>query len=232
MDQIPSRVLDLLSTLRPRAGAASHDVLDALQRHPRASPVWDGSFSPHPGSTHRFSQPLSGFPASSSSTALFRAATVPGRPPFRAFPSRGSPAPLEAACSLAVIHRRARRAARDRSSTVSPTSTRFAQSPGSPADYELPFGGLTPTSRLLGSRTAKPPLPPASPASKPSSPRESVRADSGCPAPTAAALLGFFPFRDPHRPRSLDPPRQSLDTAPRPQAHAPRPRGPAAPAAG
>jgi hypothetical protein len=93
LDQTPSRVLDLLSTLRPRAGSASPDVLDALQRQPRASPMWSGLFDPHPGSALRFSQPLSGFLASSSSTALFRAAAVPGRLPSERSP-RKDRAPL------------------------------------------------------------------------------------------------------------------------------------------
>jgi hypothetical protein len=40
---------------------------------------------------------------------LFHAATVPGLPPFRAFPSRRSCTPLEATGSLAVSHRAAKR---------------------------------------------------------------------------------------------------------------------------
>jgi hypothetical protein len=51
---------------------------------------------PRPGSAHRFSQPLSGFLAHLGFTALFRAATVPGIPPFRAFPSQESRTPLGA----------------------------------------------------------------------------------------------------------------------------------------
>jgi len=54
------------------------------------------------GSALRLSQPLSGFLASSSFAALFHAATVPGIPPFRvfpsleiAYPSRGSLASLQ-----------------------------------------------------------------------------------------------------------------------------------------
>jgi hypothetical protein len=44
---------------------------------------------------------------------LFHATTVPGLPPFRAFPSRRSCTPLEATGSLAVIRCAARRTARD-----------------------------------------------------------------------------------------------------------------------
>jgi hypothetical protein len=40
------------------------------------------------------------------------------------------------------------------------------------------------------------PRTPAPPTSKPSSLRESVRADTGCPAPPAVALLGFCPSSD------------------------------------
>jgi hypothetical protein len=101
-----------------------------------------------PGSTLRLSQPLSGFPASSSSTALFRAATVP-ESSLQSLPLTRSATPLEAPCSLAVIHRRARRATRDLSPPVSPTPTLLTQSPGSPDGYELPFGRPAPTSRSL-----------------------------------------------------------------------------------
>jgi len=51
----------------------------------------------------RLSQPLSGLIASSRYVALFRAAAVPEVLSFRAFPSRRSRTPLEAAGSLAVI---------------------------------------------------------------------------------------------------------------------------------
>jgi hypothetical protein len=60
------------------------------------------------GSALRLSQPLSGFLAHSSPTALFHAATVPRHLPFRAFPSQRSCTPLEATGSLAVIHPGAR----------------------------------------------------------------------------------------------------------------------------
>jgi hypothetical protein len=90
------------------AGPDSLEVLDTLQRHPRASPMMKRAVLSLSGSALRLSQPLSGFLARSSSTALFRAATVPGHLPFRAFPSQRSCAPLEATGSLAVIHPGAR----------------------------------------------------------------------------------------------------------------------------
>jgi hypothetical protein len=60
-------------------------------------------------------------------------------PPFRAFPSQGSRAPLEAAGSPAVIHRRAE------TRRTSPFTARFTdvhaftRLPGFPDDYGLPF---------------------------------------------------------------------------------------------
>ena len=62
---------------------------------------------PRLGSALGFSQPLSGFLAVPSFAALFRAATVPGILPSERSPHRDQRTPLEAACSLAVIHRRA-----------------------------------------------------------------------------------------------------------------------------
>lgn len=56
------------------------------------------------GSAPRLSQPLSGFLAGSGSRPS-RIAAVPGLYPSRAFPSRRSRAPLEAASSPAVSHR-------------------------------------------------------------------------------------------------------------------------------
>jgi hypothetical protein len=57
------------------------------------------------GSALRLSQPPSGFLATPSFVAFFHATAVPGIPPFRAFPSQRSRTSLEAASSLAVIHR-------------------------------------------------------------------------------------------------------------------------------
>jgi hypothetical protein len=60
----------------------------------------------HRGSALRFSQPLSGFLAHPSVAALFHAATVRGVLPSERCSSPRSRAPLGAACSLAVLHRR------------------------------------------------------------------------------------------------------------------------------
>lgn len=94
----------------------------------------------HPGSALRFSQPLSGFLASTSSTGLSHPAAAPGLPPFRVFPSRRSWSSLEATSSLAVIHRSCRS---DRAPPDHPWFPRrpglSAQLPGSPTDHGLPF---------------------------------------------------------------------------------------------
>jgi hypothetical protein len=76
-----------------------------LQRHRLSRPICDEPSSSRRGSARGCSQPLSGFLADSWFAALFRAAAVPETLPCRGFPSRGSRAPLEAACSLAVIRR-------------------------------------------------------------------------------------------------------------------------------
>ena len=101
------------------------------------------------GSALRLSQPLSGFLASSSFAALFHAATVPGIPPFRVFPSleiaylsRGSSAPLQ--LSTCVLGRTTRFLV-----TAGFTDFHaFTRLPGSPAGYGLPFGAPKCASRL------------------------------------------------------------------------------------
>jgi len=72
----PSEFRFHLSTARP-AGRASPPEVCATSNgiHARA-PSWSGLSQAHPGSALRLSQPLSGFPASASSTALFHAAAV------------------------------------------------------------------------------------------------------------------------------------------------------------
>jgi len=129
-----------------RSELTSPELSRALQRHPRASPVERRSSPSRAGSALRFSQPLSGFLASSSSTALFRAATVPGHAlSFRAFPSLKSWSSLEATSSLAVIHRSCRS---DRAPPDHPWFPRrpglSAQLPGSPTDHGLPFHVVSP----------------------------------------------------------------------------------------
>jgi hypothetical protein len=103
----------------------------------------------HLGSALRLSQPLSGFLAGSSFAALFRAATVPGIPPFRvfpspeiAYPSRGSLAPLQLSTEVPG------RATRFLVTGGFPYSHAFARSPGSPVSYGLPFRAPRCISRL------------------------------------------------------------------------------------
>jgi len=91
------------------------------------------------GSTLRFSQPLSGFLASSSFTALFRAATVRGVLPSEVSPRRNR-APLSRPLASAVIHRRARTHPfalyhRQFHRRLHPR----VQLPGFPDDYEVPL---------------------------------------------------------------------------------------------
>jgi len=142
--------------------------------------------------------PLSGFAASQSFAAVFHAATVPGIPPFRvfpsqeiAYPSRGSLAPLQ--LSTGVLGRTAR-AFRRRFLRL-PTSSR--QLSGSPADYGFPFRApkrafRSPWVSCLRNR----PVPPASPASKLHSLlRVRSQLPRVSPHQPADTLLGFCPSR-------------------------------------
>jgi hypothetical protein len=133
----------------------------------------------HFGSALRLSQPLSGFLAHPDSTALLRAAAVPGIPPFRVFPSQESRTPLGATCSLAVVHERAG------TRLPGPCYRRFrrlprshAQSSDSPDGYGLPFahprarsrspwtpsGRTVPFHPLRRLRSLRPPASPFAPA--------------------------------------------------------------------
>jgi hypothetical protein len=163
----------------------------------RTSPERSGSSAPTPGAALRLSLPLSGFQASSSFTALFHAAAVRDSP-FRGFPSQKSRAPPRAACSLAVIHRRAEWP------PPAPYHRRFprlprcwAQLPDSPDDYGIPFHALESTL-------------PGPPGPKRRNPSCSVsftrfealillrvrsRSAEVAPDPAVAPLLGFRPSR-------------------------------------
>jgi len=85
----------------------------ALQRHPRSSPMHVVSCPHSPQVRSQVFSTSQRFSHRPNSTALFRAATVPGLPPFRVFPSRRSCTPLGATGSLAVIHRAAERTTSD-----------------------------------------------------------------------------------------------------------------------
>jgi hypothetical protein len=94
----------------------------------------------HLGSALGLFQPRSGFLAGPSFAALFHAATVRGVSPFRGFPSQKSRTPLGATCSLAVIHRRAKR------TPPGPCHRRFHRLPRSRAVAGLPRRLWTPFS--------------------------------------------------------------------------------------
>jgi hypothetical protein len=129
---------------------------------------------------------------------------------FRAFPSQGSRTPLEAACSPAVIHRRAmtrrpRPCHREFHRTPRP---RKARSPDSPRDYGSPFHEAEASlPGRPGSRATEPSrsasftyfgayAPPANP----------FTTDPSFPAPAADALLDFAPLEpSPPAPRNLTP---------------------------
>jgi hypothetical protein len=169
------------------------------------------------GSALRLSQPLSGFLAHPSFVALFRATTVPGIPPSEFFPSQRSRTPLEAAGSLAVIHRRAVARWTSPFADRFPDFHAFTRSPGSSVDYGLPFrspklafrsswvwlSGLAPFRQLHLLRSF---LPPARP----------YQQLWVAPLLLAVTLLGFGPPKlSPSTPWILDPPR------PRGPEHAP-----------
>ena len=178
----------------------------------------------HSGSALRFSQPLSGFLASSSSTALFRAATVPGGPPSELSP-RSDRVPLSRPLAPSQLSTSVPGCAPARPfASCFPDAHACTQLPGSPVDYGIPFH------RPLGLASRFPwvPLgthsfPVASPTSELCSPCESVRS---APANRerrpllswSSALLETF-----LRPWNLDPPLA------RPKArrqHAPAPESP------
>jgi hypothetical protein len=148
------------------------------------------------GSALRLSQPRSGFLARPSFAALFRAATVPGIPPFRGFPSqeiarpsRGSSAPLQSSTSVRG------RTTLDRSPPVSPTPTRSR-------------GCLVPPTTMgsLLVRRGAPPGPPGSRAAESVRsasftrfeasipPASSFTIGSGFPSPTGRSSPGFPPL--------------------------------------
>lgn len=89
---VPSRVSHCLPAARLVCRTDLPGVLVLYNGILALAPCGAG-FHPRPGSALRFFQPLSGFPASSSSTALFHAATVPEVPPSERSPRRNR-APL------------------------------------------------------------------------------------------------------------------------------------------
>jgi hypothetical protein len=193
------------------------------------------------GSALRLSQPLSGFLASSSSTALFRAATIPERLSLQSLPlvevvvpSRGPPAPLRSSTDLPV------RPHASRSPRVSPTpepldpvawlpSRPWAPFPRGLPRLPVPLGcaRLTvPDGRLHPLRSVPPPA----------NPFASTRAN-----PHRRSLLSWVssPSETLTEPRILDPPRP-VDLRSRPArrpcktgvARDQRPSGPKSPRLG
>jgi hypothetical protein len=163
----------------------------------------------HLGSARRISQPLSGFQANSSFTALFRAATVPGILPSECSPHENRAplsrplAPLRSSTSVQ------KRTAQDLITVGFPDSHTYARLPCSPNDYELPFvtpkrasrspwvsnDGTDSFRQLHPLRSLDPPM----------SPFASVRV-----APNRRSLLSWVsapPEHSPFTPWILDPPR-------------------------
>ena len=230
MVRIPYRVPHHLSTVRP----AGRSRLPWSSRRPTTAssckPRMKRTTRFRSGSALRFSQPLSGFLASSSSTALFRAATVPERPlqsvPLTkiANPSRGRMLPrgYPPASSCAPPATLTPRFPRlPRTSAVAWFPRRLEASfPRAEARFPV----------TLGHGRSSRPTPLASPTSKRSSLRESVRGDASFPSPPAVALLGFCPFRDPTKPRILEPARtRGPEHAPSPEGSSVRPTTPTRP---
>jgi len=177
MCRCPYRAPGYLSTSRP-AGRNRLPGFDYPSTTTRASPLVKRAVYPRLSSARRLSQPLSGFPASSSSTALFRAATVPGLL-LQSFPltgiarpSRGHIAPLWLSTSVQERTARVLIAA-----SFTDSRTFGAQSPGSLNGYGSPFhepkpaswspwvtnSGTTPFRQLHPLRSLDPPASPFAP---------------------------------------------------------------------
>jgi len=136
-------------------------------------------------------------------------------PPFRAFPSQRALTPLEATCSLAVIHRSAGRPARDLSPPVSADShARGAVAWLPPSAMSSLFTGRArfPVAPGLERRCRPcPRLHPPRSLVLPANPFASFRV-----APTRRPLLSWVssPPESPSRPRILDPPGLEARTRP------------------
>jgi len=151
----------------------------------------------HFGSTLRFFQPLSGFPASLSFVALFRATTVCWILPLEHSLHKDRAPLSRPLCFLAVIHQRAEAYCPFAlSPLVSPTRTLSRVCLVSPSNYELPlfkpklasksfwapFSGVTSFRQLHLFRSFYPLTNPFS-------------FSPSCPVLTAVTLMGFFPFK-------------------------------------
>jgi hypothetical protein len=151
---IPSRACCVLPAARPVGRILLPWGFGPLRRDPALAPCGTECHV-RPGSTLRLSQPLSGFVASSGCAALFRAATVRGVSPSEVSPRRNRAPLSRPACSLVVIHRRAK------THPSEPYHRRFhrrprprAQLPGFADDYEVPFRTPRRASRSLQVRAS------------------------------------------------------------------------------
>jgi hypothetical protein len=173
----------------------------------------------HPGSALRLSQPLSGFIASSSHAALFRAATVRG-----VFPSEGSPRRNRAPLSrpLAPLRSSTGVRRRTRPSRVTDGFKRRprprARLPRFPADYEVPFHAPRRASQSLRARASRTvqfrqlhPLRSLIPPASPFAP--------GQVAPNRRSILSWVSIL----PRALPSTPWSLSDPPAPRRHGHRP---------
>jgi hypothetical protein len=136
---IPLRVCCVLPTARPRGPDPTSVGFRAPSTTSLALAPYEATCHVRLGSALRLSQPLSGFLASSSFTALFRAATVRGVLPSEVSP-RKNRAPLSRPLASAVIHRCAR------TYPFALYHRRFhrrphprVRLPGFPDDYEVPL---------------------------------------------------------------------------------------------
>jgi hypothetical protein len=197
---------------------------------PWASPVWSELSISRPGSALGLSQPLSGFLAVPSFAALFRAATVSGILSSERSPRPGSRASLEAAGSLAVIHRCAE------TRSLLPCHRLFHRRPRFHAVAWIPRRLWNPFPRTevrfpgsLGDKRRNRLVPPASPASKLSSPCR-VRSQWSwvAPPPLVDALLSFCPSEAfPSAPWVLEPTQAlELEHVPQSEDSGSRPKGP------
>jgi len=100
-----------------------------------------GDVPPSPRFRSQGFSPSQRFASRLEVTGLFHPAAVRATS-FRAFPSQGSRAPLEAASSPAVLHRGPGRDSQRLVARGFPDSHAHAQSPGSPTNYGLPFRAL------------------------------------------------------------------------------------------
>lgn len=188
------------------------------------------------GSALGLSQPLSGFLATPSFAALFRAAASSWDLPLERSP-RKDRAPLSRPLApLPSSTDVPNRTARALSPPVSPTPALLAQLPGSPSDYGLPFRRPKPASQSSWTRAAES-IHSASFTDFEASLPLRIRSRPARVAPTWRSILLWVSSplgSSPSTPRVLDPPwaSRTQSTSLHPKASGPRPSRPAASRAG